>query len=549
MKRALAFALTLLVVAFVAFSTGAWWTHRQAASTASARKILHYSCPMHPQYTLDHEGDCPSCGMRLEPVYEGQSGPASAGRPANAIQVSPRRQQAIGVSLGVVESLSGLQQLRTTGRIAPDENAVYPLVAGAEGWVRKLHGATTGSLVKKNEVLLSFYAPEIIVAQQTYYAGLDTVGRVEANQLQAFNNARVAEGVERQANELRNLGVSDAQLQEMARKRELTQDIHVLSPVNGFVLQRNASAGLRFDRGFEFFRIADLSRVWILADVYENQLPFIRVGSRARVTSRDQNRVFEATVTRAEPTFDESTRTLKLRLETENPGFHLKPGMFVDVEFQSEFPEALTVPADAIIDSGLRKTVFVDLGDGYFEPRRVETGWRVGERIQVLKGLMAGERVVISGNFLLDSESRMKSAAMGVHQPEPDLVCGMEVDRQAATAAGRSLTHKGTTYYFCSDDCKKKFGADPAHYLASPHEHASSPVPAKPAPTAKRMAGASPASSDTRSTVKDLVCGMEVDPKDPEVAARRVDHGGKAYYFCSDDCRDQFKANPGKFVK
>jgi len=180
--------------------------------------------------------------------------------------------------------------------------------------------------------------------------------------------------------------------------------------VDGFVLKRNVSPGLRFDRGFEFYRIADLNRVWILADVYRDQLPFIRRGASARISSTEVSRALTATVSASEPIFDEATLTLKVRLETANPNLALKPGMFVDVEFPVNLPPALVVPADAIVDSGLSKTVFVECGEGNFVPRVVETGWRIGGDVQVTKGITAGERIVISGTFLVDSESRMKAA-------------------------------------------------------------------------------------------------------------------------------------------
>jgi Cu(I)/Ag(I) efflux system membrane fusion protein len=195
----------------------------------------------------------------------------------------------------------------------------------------------------------------------------------------------------------------------MARRRELVQDIEVRSPVDGFVLKRSVSPGLRFDRGFEFYQIADLNHVWILADVYRDQQPFIRRGAPARITSAEASRALPATVSQSEPTFDEKTLTLKVRLEAANPNLALKPGMFVDVEFPIDLPSTLAVPADAIVDSGLHKTVFVDRGNGNFEPRLVETGSRIGDDIQVTKGLVAGERIVISGTFLVDSETRMKA--------------------------------------------------------------------------------------------------------------------------------------------
>jgi Cu(I)/Ag(I) efflux system membrane fusion protein len=235
------------------------------------------------------------------------------------------------------------------------------------------------------------------------------------------------------------------------------QDIHIESPVDGFVLKRNVSIGLRFDRGFEFYRIADLSRVWILADIYQHQLPFIRRGSSARITTAQESDVLSATVSATEPTFDEATLTLKVRLECANPKWILKPGMFVDVEFPVDLPSTLVVPADAIVDSGLRKTVFVDRGNGYFEPRQVETGWRIAGEVEVTRGLMPGERIVISGTFLIDSESRMKAAAQ-TPAAEP------AVDKARAVSARRVVAHGGRTLFFCSDDCKQRFSEDPRRY-------------------------------------------------------------------------------------
>ena len=445
----------VLVLVAGSFAAGARWAHRSADPAAPPAAPAAYACPMHPQYRSDRAGDCPSCGMRLAPVRaEHAAADDGTALPPGAVQVSPERQQTIGVRLGVVERVSGRRTLRTTGRVVPDENAVYPLVAGADGVVREVRGATTGSFVRRNEVLLSFFAPEFVNAQIQYLSGLETLSRVST-----------AGGVERFANTLRNLGVSERQLAEMQRTRTLSQLIQVLSPVDGFVLERKATAGLSCDRGFEFYRIADLRRVWILADVYENQAPFVRPGSRARVGSRGDSRPLEATVSRTEPTFDEAARTLKVRLETDNPGFALKPGMFVDVEFDVELPESLAVPQEAIVDSGLRKTVFVDRGDGYFEPRAVETGWRVSDQVEVVRGLMAGERIVISGTFLIDSESRMKAASRGIFGPAAeDPVCGMDVDERRAAAAGRTSEHGQRTFYFCADECKRRFDADPARY-------------------------------------------------------------------------------------
>ncbi len=460
MKRAGYMSLGLVLVG-ASFVAGVRWAHWQGRPASQQQAVLVYACPMHPQYRSNHPGDCPTCGMRLVPVHEEGGERAAppgdaAALPVGVVRVTPERQQTIGVRLGAVEHASGTRTLRTTGRVVPDENAVYPLVAGADGLVWGVRGATTGSLVKKNEVLLSFYAAEFVNAQLSYFSGLDT--------LRAANQ----DAVERFANSLRNLGVSEQQLARIRTDRKLNQYIDIVSPVDGFVLDRKASVGLRCDRGFEFYRIADLRRVWILADVYESQAPFIRAGSKARITSRQQNRQLEATVSRAEPIFDEAARTLKVRLLADNPGFALKPGMFVDVEFDFELPPSVVVPSEAIVDSGLRRTVFVDRGDGYFEPRPVETGWRLSDQVEITKGLMVGERIVISGTFLMDSESRMKAASQGsAGGVAVDPICGMQVDQKRAAAAGRTSDYQGVTYYFCAEECKRRFDAEPAEHAHS----------------------------------------------------------------------------------
>ena len=230
--------------------------------------------------------------------------------------------------------------------MAPDENRTYPIVAAVSGWIRDVESVTTGDAVKKDQVLASFSAPEAEFrsAQQSYYTGLEAFYRMTVTQpqpqpqSQSHDSARGAEGIDRMADELRTLGVSNSQLREMGKRRELVPDIRVESPVDGFVLKRSVSPGLRFDRGFEFYRIADLNRVWILADVYRDQLPFIRRGASARITTAEESRALPATVSRSEPIFDETTQTLKVRLEAANPRLALKPGMFVDVEVPGRTP-------------------------------------------------------------------------------------------------------------------------------------------------------------------------------------------------------------------
>ena len=247
--------------------------------------------------------------------------PPAGALPPGAVQVSPERQQAIGIRLGVVSRSAGTRLLRTTGRVVADENRTYPIVAAVSGWIRNVESVATGDAVKKDQVLASFFAPDaqFEIAQQSYYTGLEMLYRVGGAQPQSHDSGRAVELIERVADGLRNLGVSNSQMREMARRRELVHDIRVESPVDGVVLKRSVSPGLRFDRGFEFYRIADLNRVWILADVYRDQLPFIRRGASARITTAEESRALPATVSPSEPIFDEATLTLKVRLEAANP--------------------------------------------------------------------------------------------------------------------------------------------------------------------------------------------------------------------------------------
>ena len=184
-----------------------------------------------------------------------------------------------------------------------------------------------------------------------------------------------------------------------------------MSPVDGFITQRNVVVNQRLEPGTELYRLADLTRVWIAADLSQNEAPYLRAGARARVSlAGSPNAVAAARVSDVLPQFDGATRTLKVRLEADNPRFALRPDMLVDVEVPAELPAAITVPADAVVDGGLRKTVFVDLGDGFFAPRAVQIGWRFDDLVEIVAGIEPGERVVTAGTFLVDSESRLRGA-------------------------------------------------------------------------------------------------------------------------------------------
>ena len=203
--------------------------------------------------------------------------------------------------------------------------------------------------------------------------------------------------------------MGDRQIQEMIKTRKYTENVEITSPANGFILAAQRLRRQRFEKGTELFLIADLSCVWILVDLLQRDAGLVRADQPVKVELPSQGKTFTATLSKTLPQLDNITRTLKLRLEADNPEFILKPGMRVDVEQPLGLAEAIVVPAEAVLDAGLRQAVFVDHGNGDFEPRNVHIGWRVGDQVQVVQGLVPGERIVTSGTFLLDSESRMQA--------------------------------------------------------------------------------------------------------------------------------------------
>ena len=473
------FAVLLLVIVLSAFLAGSRLGKQNAASPSEpgGRRILYYVDPMNPAHTSDQPGLAP-CGMKMEPVYaEVSLGTASAQGSApmlpGTVTVSPEKQQLIGVQLAVAEKRSLNHTLRLLGKVAVDETRTYRINATVDGWITKTLPFATGSLVKKDETLAAFYSSEFLSAGQALLFALSSMDRVQTTGRETPGQQSQMDqfklNLKQYADSLKNLGMGDLQVQEMIKTRKYMENVNITSPGDGVILVRNVSQGQRFDKGTEMFRLADLSRVWILTDVFERDAPLVENGKLVRVTVPGRKEAFAATVSEALPQFDNVTRTLKLRLEADNPGFALKPDMFVDVEFAVSLPETLVVPADAVLDAGLRKTVFVDRGNGCFEPRPVVTGWRLGESVEIVRGLMPGERIVVSGNFLLDSESRMKLAAAGVHgTPTTDPVCGMAVDEPKARAASLTSEHGGRTIFFCGDGCKQQFDAEPGRYLNKP---------------------------------------------------------------------------------
>jgi membrane fusion protein, copper/silver efflux system len=402
--------------------------------------------------------------MKLEPVYADESaGSVSRIIVPGTIAVSPDKQQMLGIATTVVSDGPLANRIRTTGRVLADDTRLYRVTAGSEGWVRKIYPAATGAFVRKDELLAVYFARDFAAAQQSYLYALKNRDAVSSAPQSGGGGVSGQAQVESAVNNLLALGISDIQISELARSRTSATEIELRAPVSGFLIQNNVFAGLRFERGMELIRIADLSHVWIAADVFGAESEYLAPGTTVKISVAGQKRQFTARVSPALPLFDEGSRTLKVRLEADNPRFLLRPGMFVDVQFAASVASATSVPAEAVLNSGLDERVFVQRSDGRFEARSVVTGRHVGDRIEILDGLSRGERVVTSSTFLLDSEARLRAEALPKEAATAllvDPVCGMEID----SSSYRS-TVRGTEYHFCSADCKRNFDKNPGTYM------------------------------------------------------------------------------------
>jgi Cu(I)/Ag(I) efflux system membrane fusion protein len=418
MRRA---SFAWLVVGVVgAFAAGWLLSARRAGPPAAAAVAeARYHCPMHPSYVSDKPGDCPICGMKLVPIEDEAAATGSDVPGRVSVALSPERRQLLGIRSEEIHHGPLTRLIRTVGRVAVDERRLHHIHTKYDGYVEHLYVDFTGKYVERGDHLLSIYSPELVATQQEYLLAYNAQKRMAASGI-----ASVAQGsldlleAARQRLLLWDIRSEDIEALEGAGKVSRTVDLH--SDVSGHVVQKLAFHGMRVTPADTLFDIADLSRVWVLADVYESDLPLVRLGMQGELTAAYlPGRSWRGPVTYVNPTVEEKTRTVKVRIELENAGQQLKPDMFVDVNLRADLGTGLSVPESAVIDSGGRKLVFLDRGEGRFDPREVELGVRAGAGFQVLSGLADGERVVTSANFLLDSESSLRSALSGMTTPAP----------------------------------------------------------------------------------------------------------------------------------
>ena len=382
----------------------------------SQRKVLYWYDPMHPAYTSDQPGIAPDCGMNLVPKYADEV-EAMQDRPPGTVMLSAEKQQLIGVRTTEVRRAPLQRTIRTVGRVEADETKIAHIHVKVSGWVETVYVDFVGKLVRKGQPLFTFYSPDLVSTQQEYLIARRGQKRLGESSYQDV--ARSAESLLRAArNRLRLWDISDEQIQQLEESGQVTRTMTIYSPINGFVTHRNLYEQAYVKPDTELYMLADLSTIWVYADIYEYEVPFVRVGQRAIMQlSYFPGKTYAGRVSYIYPTLDSKTRTVRVRLDFRNPGFALKPGMFADVELKINYGTQTLIPSEAVLDSGLRQIVFIAKPDGFFEPREVQLGARLENQYIVLSGLEPGQTIVTSGNFLIDSESRLSTAAGGIsHQ-------------------------------------------------------------------------------------------------------------------------------------
>jgi RND family efflux transporter MFP subunit len=415
------------------------------AGSSSEDDVLYWTCPMHPHIQEPGAGACPECGMDLVPVTRadlaieaaaeadrshgdheqdpaetaGATAPEAepGASPRAEVTLDLRRQQLIGVRTAAAERTALTGSIRTVGHVAYDETRLADVNLKVEGWIEQLHADYTGRFIRKGEPLFTLYSPELLTTQQEFLLALKSRDQMRQSQI-----ADAREYAERLVESSRQrLALWDLPADQIRALEETrTPQPHVLfrSPATGYIVEKRAVQGMRVMPGESLYRIADVAVVWVEADFYESEMALLRTGQRAAIrVDAHPGEAFTGRAVYIYPYLDDRTRSVRVRFELPNRQGRLKPGMYANVELQVPAGAGVTVPADAVIDSGTRQLVFVSLGDGRYDPRPVKAGRRFDGRVQILDGLEEGELVAANATFFIDSESQLRASLQGFEPP------------------------------------------------------------------------------------------------------------------------------------
>ncbi len=407
-----------------------------ATKDSNGRKVLYYDCPMHPWYKSHKQGTCPECGMKLVAVYaEEQQGAETGTLPPGWVQISPARQQLMGVTTAVAEYRPVEKTIRTVGQVVIDETRLFVVRFRTAGWIRQVFVDYTWQPVQKGTPMFTIESPDLLAAELDYLLALRARKALAKSPLlevssgaeflldAARRRLELSDLTDIQIKELEGTGkaqlalwnLSDTGIGEIQQRVKNQQAITYYAPASGYVVERKVFPTEYITPDTELYKLADLSTVWVQADVYEFEMPAVSLGQEATLTTESlPGTSWKGRLVFINPEVKTDTRTGTVRMEFANPELKLKPGMFVKVELHKSFGRQLTVPVDAVLNSGTRQVVFVDPGNGAFAPREVKVGEGTEDYIAILSGLRAGERVVTRANFLIDSESNLRQSIEGM---------------------------------------------------------------------------------------------------------------------------------------
>ncbi len=421
MKRKIIFCLIPLIIAAFWLSSG---LEMPAAATPAEKDVDYYTCPMHPSVHSKTPGKCPICGMDLVPVYErasvtnsllirsGESSPNSPDEGPGEIVVPIERQQQIGVTYAIINKVDLQKSLRSSGIVSSEISLTRDFVAPASGSVMSLGVGSAGERVEKGQTLLTIYSPDLLTEEQSFAdAAKDYVATPRFGTRRMIENTQAQFDAAKNRLLLWNLTTNQITDLEKWETRVPRDTVEIQAPFSGIVRRIGAMPGKNFGMGDELLELTGLQTVYIWATFYQDELPLLKTGQAVDITtSAWPDEPFHGRITVVDPFLDSDTRTVRVRIDVENPDLKLRPEMFVDVGLKIDMGEQLAVPVNAVLPTGEHNIVFVDKGQGKLQPRFIELGRQYGDFYEVKSGLNEGERVVASANFLIDAEAQIQGA-------------------------------------------------------------------------------------------------------------------------------------------
>jgi Cu(I)/Ag(I) efflux system membrane fusion protein len=455
LNKKIALPLTILVLAVVVASwlyrsgklnkMGGWFKSDGTAKQELSAKPV-YTCPMHPFIIKDKPGACPICGMELiKKLNDAQTNAAQTPEQKQQaamlghVSLSPTQRVMANVATAEARQEDLNKEINAVGIVQYDQSRQAKVTAWIAGRIDKLHVSAVGDYIGRDRPVAEVYSPDLLASQQEYLLAVKSREQLKDSPIPSISQN--GEGLVQSAKQrLMLYGVKESQIAELEKAGKPNIRLPIYTPLSGVVIEKMVQQGQYVNTGDVLFNIADLSRVWVEIEVYENEFPNIKIGQRVEIQSQSfPGKPFSGRIAFIYPFLDPKTRTVKARVEMANPGMKLKPDMFVRASVKVALGKTIVVPVTAVMDTGKRQVAWVETSPGMFEPRDVQLGQRTDDRVQVLSGLKPGDKVAVSGAYLIDSESQLKGGGGG-HENMP----GMKMDEQKPTPAAPAPAKRDT---------------------------------------------------------------------------------------------------------